>query len=216
MKTKPHTYEGERISVSFDLTRCIHAGECVKGLPKVFDPNRKPWVEPNQAEPEEILAVVGRCPTGALHAALNDGAATETTPERNAVTVAADGPLYFRGEIEVRASDGSSMLKDTRVALCRCGATKNQPFCDGSHAVAGFRDAGDLGQLSSQAESRPGGLRVGQAKNGPLLAEGPLDVRAAGGGEPVRCGKTALCRCGASQNKPFCDGSHKGIGFSAE
>ncbi len=73
MKNKPHTYEGAKISVTFDLQRCIHAAECVKGLPEVFDPNRKPWVDPNAAEPERLLEVVSRCPSGALKARSVDG-----------------------------------------------------------------------------------------------------------------------------------------------
>ena len=67
MKKKPRVYEGRDITVEYDAARCIHVAECVKGLPAVFDPNRRPWVDPDAATADEIAAVVRRCPTGALH-----------------------------------------------------------------------------------------------------------------------------------------------------
>jgi len=61
-------YETEGITVTFDPRLCIHAAECVRGLPKVFDPTRRRWIQPEHASPDEVAAVVARCPTGALHA----------------------------------------------------------------------------------------------------------------------------------------------------
>ncbi|WP_176719473.1 (4Fe-4S)-binding protein, partial [Rhodohalobacter halophilus] len=65
MESKIHNYENNEIKVSYDVKRCIHAAECVKGLPKVFDPNKKPWIEPDNASAKEIADVIERCPTGA-------------------------------------------------------------------------------------------------------------------------------------------------------
>ncbi len=213
MKMKPHTYDGEKVSVTFDLARCIHAAECVRGLPDVFDPNRKPWVQPNNADADELLRVVERCPTGALKAVRKDGGVAEPAPAGNTATVEPDGPLYVRGDIRVKV--GEVELKDTRVALCRCGASKNKPFCDGAHAEAGFTDNGSLGSLNAQKPEGEGPVQMNTAKNGPLLTAGPLNIYGAGEAEPIRCARSAICRCGASANKPFCDGSHKAAGFEA-
>jgi uncharacterized Fe-S cluster protein YjdI len=139
MNEKILVYDGDEITVQYSVTRCIHAAECVRGLPAVFDPNRRPWIDPNAASAEEIAAVVQRCPTGALHFVRKDGGEAEAEPEENTITLVPDGPLYLHGNIEIQHSDGTVLLQDTRVALCRCGASKAKPFCDGSHTQAGFQ-----------------------------------------------------------------------------
>jgi hypothetical protein len=111
----------------------------VRGLPAVFDPDRRPWIDPNAASAEEIVAVVQRCPTGALHFTRKDGGAAESEPEENTIMLVPDGPLYLRGNIEIQHPDGMVLLHDTRVALCRCGASKAKPFCDGSHTQISFQ-----------------------------------------------------------------------------
>ena len=110
-------------------------------LPDVFDPGRKPWIDPDRAESEQLLQVIMRCPTGALHLERSDGEQAEPTPERNTAIVERNGPVYFRGDLEIVTREGEVLLKDTRIALCRCGASENKPFCDGSHVRVGF--AGD-------------------------------------------------------------------------
>jgi uncharacterized Fe-S cluster protein YjdI/CDGSH-type Zn-finger protein len=135
-------YTSEAITVQFDTQRCIHAAECVRGLPQVFDPQKRPWVQPAAASADEIASVVQRCPTGALHYTRSDGGPAEPTPAETTMHVAANGPLFVRGNIEISTADGSLVLRDTRVALCRCGGTGNQPFCDGTHARNGFQDPG--------------------------------------------------------------------------
>lgn len=141
MKSKTLYYSGEKAAVSYDVRRCIHAAECVHGLPDVFDPGRKPWIDPDRAEAEQLLQVIMRCPTGALHLERSDGEPAEPTPERNTAIVERNGPVYFRGDLEIVTREGEVLLKDTRIALCRCGASENKPFCDGSHVRVGF--AGD-------------------------------------------------------------------------
>ena len=218
MSGKINDYEGENIIVRYDLKRCIHAAECVKGLPRVFDPDRKPWVTPDGAVADDVAEVISRCPTGALHFQRKDGGSPEATPQANTVDIARDGPLYLRGDIRLAGSDGDVFLEDTRVALCRCGASRNKPYCDGRHAEMGFSDQGALTKTGSAAEDFVAGgeLRVAPSPNGPLLLRGAVEIRSAEGGASFRSQKAALCRCGASKNKPFCDGSHKEIGFSAE
>ena len=217
MKNKPRSYAGSGITVSYDARRCIHAAECVHGLPEVFDPERRPWIEPDGAGPERVAEVVRACPTGALKFDPGEGAAAEEPAERNTATIVPDGPIYLRGDLLLVDGAGEE-TRETRAALCRCGASRNKPFCDNSHQQAGFADRGEvpdprLAPLASPDER--GRLRIAAAAHGPLLLEGPLDLRAASG-TTAAGRKGALCRCGASANKPFCDGSHVAIGFEAE
>ena len=215
MADRVRAYEGEDITVTYSLRRCIHAEECVHGLPGVFDPERRPWIDPNQAAADDLAEVVLRCPTGALHFTRKDGGPEERPPDTNTITVDPDGPLYLHGALEVKLADGS-MHADTRVALCRCGATKNKPFCDNSHKTIGFKDPGRFQEVKARPpkDDAGGPLKVQPARNGPLLVQGPLEL--VGSEESVRGRQAALCRCGGSANKPFCDGTHNKIGFTTE
>ena len=214
MADKVRAYEGKDITVTYSVRRCIHAAECVHGLSAVFDPKRRPWVDPDQALADELAEVILRCPSGALHFERKDGGAKETIPDDNTVTVAPDGPLYLHGNIAVTLPDGS-VHEDTRVALCRCGDSKNKPFCDNSHLKVEFKDGSVFQKVLVKPDMNGGGaLTVKPARNGPLLVQGPLML--VGIGETVRGSQAALCRCGGSANKPFCDGTHNKIGFAAE
>jgi len=216
MAEKVFEYPGKGITVRYDMKRCIHAAECMRGLPGVFDPQRKPWVDAEAAPAEQVAAVVARCPSGALHFTRLDGGPEESAPAQNAITVAADGPLYLRGELQVTDPDGGEVCRDTRMTLCRCGASSNKPFCDGNHAKAGFQDAGGLGKAGKPAEAvevKPI-LKITPLANGPLVVQGEAELRGADG-QVHGDNKMFLCRCGASANKPFCDGSHKKMGFQA-
>ncbi|RMF58530.1 MAG: hypothetical protein D6746_09615 [Bacteroidetes bacterium] len=215
MESKVHTYDGEKITITYDVRRCLHVGECVRGLRAVFDPDRKPWVDPDAADPDAIAEVVARCPTGALHVRRKDGGAAEPVPSDNVVRLAPDGPLYVRGEVEIVTPDGTLLLKDTRVALCRCGRSANKPLCDNSHE-GHFSDSGRLGTGGVKEGEARGALKITPARNGPLLLEGPFLIVDAEGREHRTGARAALCRCGASKNKPFCDGSHREIGFTDE
>lgn len=100
--------------------------------------------------------------------------------------------------------------------LCRCGASKQKPFCDGSHVDAGFAASGESATRESQPLAvRNGSLVVAPQKNGPLQLEGNLEICCGTGRTIDRATKTWLCRCGHSANKPFCDGSHRKAGFVA-
>jgi CDGSH-type Zn-finger protein/uncharacterized Fe-S cluster protein YjdI len=215
MGEKLHRYEGESILVTYDAGRCIHAAECVHGLPGVFNPDHRPWVSPDGAGADEVAATVRRCPTGALQYRRLDGVASEAPPTENTVVIAADGPLYAHGDVEVLDGEKSVLLRDTRVAFCRCGDSRYKPFCDGTHSQAGFAASGAIPDPKiRQAETDETGLKVVVASNGPLILEGPVTLRDAAGGDSCSGTKTALCRCGASENKPFCDGTHARIGFA--
>ena len=103
-----------------------------------------------------------------------------------------------------------------RAALCRCGDSANKPFCDNTHEKTAFRDRGALGDSGLGCPSPGGPLEIRRAPNGPLLVSGNLVIVSSSGREGWHGTKTALCRCGASQNKPFCDGAHAQAGFQAD
>lgn len=202
-------YEGKSIRIIYDRKLCIHAGECGRGSKTLFDIHRDPWCSPDAVSSDEAMAVVSRCPTGALQFERKDGGPREALPTENVLTVSPNGPLYVWGELAI---EGQQTIR-TRVALCRCGASQNKPFCDRSHVEAKFQDAGPVGFSGKPLEHGGGVLKITPAKNGPLLLAGNFTVRAASGRDAFTGTKGALCRCGASQNKPFCDGSHTKIHF---
>jgi uncharacterized Fe-S cluster protein YjdI len=124
-------YRGEAVDVSFDSLRCRHAAECLRGLPAVFDAKRRPWILPDGAQPDDVVRVVARCPTGALrtHPAGATAGEQPTTPTE--VTALPGGPVLLRGDLHVTGASGVGE-RETRAALCSCGSTANAPYCDGS------------------------------------------------------------------------------------
>lgn len=131
-------YASENIVVLWDAERCVHEGNCVRGLPEVFSHAMRPWVNPTAAEANAIADLIRTCPSGALHFRRLDGGTEEAPAAPNSVHVVPNGPLYARGDLEVCAPDGEVMRRDTRMALCRCGGSANKPFCDNSHRTNGF------------------------------------------------------------------------------
>ncbi len=209
--TKPRSYTGQDIDVSFDMSRCIHARNCYLNLPQVFDPKERPWVKPDAASAEEIAVTVRACPSGALTYRRRDDAPGETPKLINRVTLRENGPNEISGDL--RFEDQSL----TRATLCRCGASQNQPFCDFSHVKAGFNSTGEPGPSDKDMDNKPGEtLEIKPVPNGPIGLVGPVEVTSGAGTRIARAEKLFLCRCGASKNKPFCDGSHKAAGFSTE
>lgn len=206
-------YRGSGVVVSFDGRRCIHAAECVGGLPEVFNPDAKPWIQPGKAVADRIVEVVARCPSGALSVRRDDGSDCLPVPSANEARISADGPIYISGDIEVCDADGNLVSRETRVALCRCGASKSKPYCDNSHRGIGFSDEGGCGETDGAAIGA-GTLHLTVFPGGPVQVDGPLSVKDAFGDVAVTTKQCWLCRCGASKNKPFCDGSHKEAGFS--
>jgi uncharacterized Fe-S cluster protein YjdI len=126
-------YHGDAVEVSFDGARCRHAAECLRGLPAVFDVRRRPWILPDGADPEEVVRVVARCPTGALRT--HPITATGEPPiSPTEVTALTGGPVLLRGDLHVT---GPSLdERETRAAVCSCGSTANVPYCDGSGTCA--------------------------------------------------------------------------------
>jgi len=204
--------DGAKISVSFHGSRCIHSRHCVLDLPQVFVPNAVgAWIHPDQASAEAVAAVALSCPSGAIQYQRHDGVANESPPAVNTVRIRENGPLALHAELTV-GSDRSTY----RATLCRCGASNNKPYCDGTHRQANFVATGEppTSELPALAR-RDGPLTVTPTPNGPLMVVGAAEIVSGTGRTVTKAEKTFLCRCGASDNKPFCDGSHKKIGFTA-
>ncbi len=204
--------DGKAVRLTFDGARCIHSRSCVLTQPEVFKANVEgPWLDPDAASPEEMLAVAERCPSGAIRVERLDGAAMEQPSGRNVVAVLENGPYAVRGQLRVAGAE------NLRATLCRCGASKNKPYCDSAHLAVGFVATGEFPPPASlDAWGDRGPLEVTPIPNGPLKLAGSHEVTC-GTGRAVKRGSVAfLCRCGASGNKPFCDGTHRTTGFTAE
>lgn len=129
-------YTGPEIVVAYDAPRCIHARACVEGLPQVFDPAARPWIQPAGAPAPQLAEVVGRCPSGALHYLLTSGD-LEAPQQPTTITPLPDGPVAIRGDLTITTPQGEQ--REVRATLCRCGASSNKPFCDGTHGKIGWK-----------------------------------------------------------------------------
>jgi CDGSH-type Zn-finger protein/uncharacterized Fe-S cluster protein YjdI len=204
---------GKRILLQFEAKRCIHARHCVLETPEVFLANVKgPWIHPDEAPIDRLVHVARTCPSGAITYERLDGGDNEEAPPVNLVRVRERGPLAIHADLHI---DGQRPAY--RATLCRCGASKNKPFCDGSHATIGFDATGEPATIESAVlPARGGPLQVTPTHDGPLRVRGPLELLS-GTGRTIRRVKEAyLCRCGGSSNKPYCDGTHAKNGFKAD
>ena len=130
-------YAGDGIVVGWEPSRCIHARECVSGLPGVFDPARRPWIDTAGASGAELAAVIRRCPSGALTYESVDPSVEPEDHEGVVVRIVPGGPLVVRGTMTLTSPDGEVATTE-RATLCRCGGSANKPFCDGTHRTNGF------------------------------------------------------------------------------
>jgi CDGSH-type Zn-finger protein/uncharacterized Fe-S cluster protein YjdI len=204
---------GKQIIIHFDGKRCIHSRFCVLQAPSVFKANTPgSWIFPDSMDPERLVAVAENCPSGAITYERRDGRPAESGPPVNVAKIRESGPYAIHADIDLA---GAGAI--TRATLCRCGASRNKPFCDGSHHDAGFTSSGEPATRTSQPlDQRAGRLAITPQRNGPLVVAGPLEICAGSGRTVDRVIAARLCRCGGSGNKPFCDGSHARIGFTTE
>lgn len=128
------------VTIYDDRKRCAHAGLCTDGLPEVFKLGQEPWIEPKGAAGAAVAEVVPRCPSGALAYALPADTDLQEEAAEPGVSAVPNGPYRVAGAVPVIAADGIPYEVRARQTLCRCGQSKNKPFCDGSHWHAGFRD----------------------------------------------------------------------------
>lgn len=200
--------EGKDVTIRFDAKKCIHSRGCVLVRPDVFVPNVSgEWIHPDAATVAEVAELAHNCPSGAITYIRRDGRA-ESPPIVNTIRTRENGPLACHGELSI---DGAPAIRAT---LCRCGQSANKPYCDGRHATAGFVATGEAATKPTEAlAARNGQLAIVGAQDGPLLVTGNLEIVSGTGRTIDRCTKAALCRCGGSANKPYCDGTHKTNGF---
>lgn len=212
MANSIHEYRGKEIVIGFDDKKCIHSRNCVLGRPEVFIADSKgAWIQPDNASVEDIVAVAQTCPSGAITYERLDGGKNEQAPAINTLRVWENGPLVVHADITI-----AGQTHTFRATLCRCGASKNKPFCDNSHIAAGFTATGEPpSQESAPLEKPDGPLTVSPQPNGSLKITGALEICSGTGRTITRTTETWLCRCGGSAKKPFCDGTHKKIGFTA-
>jgi len=213
---KKYTFSGNNVDVVWDGRLCIHIAECGSAKGDLFVGGRQPWCQPDLVALDEVVDVVERCPTGALTYKSNDMDIKEVPAEENSVTVSYNGPYFIRGDLvfEDIADDLEGVAM--RAALCRCGQSKNKPFCDNSHEKVNFQDYGAVGEKGEGFENKGGKLNVKSLKDGPLLLSGNLTIVNGSGRVAWSGTQVALCRCGSSGNKPFCDGSHVATGFKSQ
>ena len=213
-----NTFATDAIRVTWSRMRCTHAAECVFNLPPVFEPGRRPWVDLSRGSADAVARVVQRCPTGALHFERTDGGEAEPIPTVNTVLISRDGPIHLRGDIEVLDESGATLLRDTRVAICRCGSSSHRPLCDHSHAAANFRDPGAM-QPGACVREEPAAhtrLKVRPHPHGPVELDGPFAIASGDKKTLISGTNVKLCRCGQSASKPYCDESHKRTGFRTD
>jgi CDGSH-type Zn-finger protein/uncharacterized Fe-S cluster protein YjdI len=207
-------FPGTAIDVRWDGRLCIHIAECGNAAGDLFEAGRDPWCIPEKCAKDEVREIVERCPSGALTYHDKEGG-PETAPAENNLMVVYNGPLYASGDLDLKGAPRDMAGVRYRAALCRCGQSKNKPFCDNSHLQAGFEDYGSVGAQGPGLSETGGKLSIKPVDDGPLVLAGNLTIRAGSGRVAWQGTQAALCRCGASQNKPFCDGSHKAAGFKS-
>ena len=140
-KDKVKEYSNGEVTIVWKSDLCIHAAKCVHGLPGVFDAKARPWINADGATTNEIIEQVKKCPSGALTFYRNEaGEETEVVEEERIIEVVKNGPLMVFGNIRLRHADGSFSNQHRVTAFCRCGASNNKPFCDGTHKKIGFKD----------------------------------------------------------------------------
>lgn len=134
----------------------------------------------------------------------------------NSIMVRPNGPLICKGELDITLLNYNAelILKDKEFALCRCGLSKNRPFCDGTHKEENVEMSQSFKDERKEAiNGVAGSLTITVKTNAMYRFSGPVTIFSRDGISKTTRMKGALCRCGHSANKPFCDGQHKKCGF---
>jgi CDGSH-type Zn-finger protein/uncharacterized Fe-S cluster protein YjdI len=203
--------EGRDLTLIYEGRKCIHSRFCVTWGPNVFLANVKgPWINPDAMPTEALTGIAHVCVSGAIRYTRKDGQPDEQAPPVNLISVREGGPYAIKADIRLDGAPAGNF----RYTLCRCGASKNKPFCDGSHHDVKFSASGEppTGKADMLAV-RDGPLEVTPLTDGPLQVRGNMEIISGTGRVVARLESARLCRCGGSANKPFCDGTHEKIGF---
>lgn len=140
------SYKNEDITVHWKPRECVHAGTCFRELRKVFDPSRRPWIDMTQAETDAIIDIVDRCPTDALTYERNNSTennnyekiSPKASNEKVNLSIMRNGPILAEGHFTIVGTDGKETEIKSITSFCRCGMSKNMPYCDGTHNKKGF------------------------------------------------------------------------------
>ncbi|MCZ6470712.1 MAG: CDGSH iron-sulfur domain-containing protein [Gammaproteobacteria bacterium] len=138
-KDRLDTYRGKNITIHDNRSLCAHAGYCTDGLASVFHLREKPFVDPDGASAEEIIEVIKQCPSGALSYSIENASDTLEISEAS-IFIAPNGPYVVKGRVDLLETTRGKGASETSITLCRCGASKNKPYCDGSHWDVKFTD----------------------------------------------------------------------------
>ena len=140
VEDKRDNYKGKKITIHDNRGICAHAGRCTDGLAAVFRLNEEPWIHPDAASPDEIIATIQKCPSGALSYSVDDVEYRNREGGEPTIFVAPNGPYVVSGEpdlVDTKRGEGAS---NEHFTMCRCGGSKNKPFCDGTHWYNKFND----------------------------------------------------------------------------
>jgi len=207
------TIAGEKLDLIYEGRRCIHSRFCVTLAPQVFLANvQGPWIRPDALSVERLVDIAHACPSGAIRYRRRDGQPDESAPPVNLASIRENGPYALRAALTIEGESAGF-----RATLCRCGASRHKPYCDGSHHEAGFTASGEPASGQTQPlAARDGELAIEPQVNGPLRVRGNLEILSGTGRVVARTTSTVLCRCGGSASKPFCDGTHARNGFRSD
>ncbi|MBL7842774.1 MAG: (4Fe-4S)-binding protein [Cyclobacteriaceae bacterium] len=141
MKDITKKYTNGEVTIVWKPDMCIHSAICFRGLGEVFDPQKRPWVNPQGASTEQIVAQVKKCPSGALSYFMNEetGGSPVKVEAETIVETLPNGPLMVYGNVTVKDSGGILTQKNNATAFCRCGGSANKPYCDGTHKKINFQ-----------------------------------------------------------------------------
>ncbi len=140
-------YANKDIIVYWHPKQCSHSGKCLQGLPLVFKLDQTPWIDINAAQPEDIIKIIDTCPTGALKYMLPEGSRVDPALARGKggvdfkiekpavkIRIVRNGPLLIEGPAQIFGPENNLIKEYSRFVICRCGLSRNKPFCDGTHA----------------------------------------------------------------------------------
>ncbi len=146
-------YSNGEITVHWQPGKCVHATICYARLRRVFDPSRRPWIMLDKGTTDEIIDIVNQCPTDALtYTRIKDpkekdtitldesNQKTENIEPPTRIQIMQDGPAIISGDFTIKDINGTKIAKANNIALCRCGNSSSQPFCDGTHNKKGFKE----------------------------------------------------------------------------
>ncbi len=129
------SYGAGDVSLQDERALCVHTGFCSNKITNVWKLAAREDLDTTSAT--QLIAMTQHCPSGAISIRAGEGDLEPALPAE--VVLIPDGPLWVTGGVTVERSDGVPLEARNRVTLCRCGASKTKPLCDGTHAEVGFR-----------------------------------------------------------------------------